>query len=371
MQDLVHARDLVAGALGALGSFFFDNILKGLTGNSIAMWAATLRDYFWRRRKIKVIQEYFTIGNYRTSLQLLDGDGEMDFSPSSLFVHYSSGTPESPEEVSKLIADQQKKMQDAHDAGDAKTWDGVGIGLLSYDELRDLDERRLGACVKCCTSRYSEFQATVARIGVEPRGSGKSLYERFLKDRSPRDVVPFLAKHVGVAVLVITKDNIALLTRRAQNTGARQCELDVSVVEGIDPTKDVDPSRATATIDVFRAIIRGCREELGFDPEPNEIKILGFGVDMAFYQYNFLAIVYSSLTYEEIARCRGTKACYAWEGRVEPHDLKPHMIEVIQNEKMWGFASALIYWALLRKFSRPMIEAQAHQHVVRRDGYIP
>ncbi len=255
-------------------------------------------------------------------------------------------------------------------AGSAEIWDGIGVGVKSYTILRDNIEENLSIVIDFYKSRYAQFQATVATIGKEDRSDSNSIFNIHLKNRIPRDLIPYLAHHSGIAVLVITSDNILILTQRDKKTGARAGENDVSVVEGIGPTKDADTSVTVNKIDVFRAIVRGCNEELGFIPSFDEISILGFGVDMAFYQYNFLSIIRTKLTYMDIERNRNGRAKDGWETRIKPiaYDIDT-VLTTVNEEKMWGFASTLLHWALINEFSQHVVDAKAKQIVLRRDSY--
>jgi hypothetical protein len=56
-----------------------------------------------------------------------------------------------------------------------------------------------------------------------------------------------------------------------------------SVVEGVDAVYDaVGPTR----LSVEQACLRGAREELGLELAATDITLLGFVVDMDFYQWN-------------------------------------------------------------------------------------
>lgn len=355
--------ELIIGAV--LGAVFSD-VLKGFYGRRIEKTFKNLvrflRNIF--RKDLKEIEEFVTIGDCRTSLFLIDGNGYRKYAPETLSARYFDGTPDSPEDIADRISEKEKDMEAARESGNQKVWDGIGVGLRSYTILRDPAEEFLGLNVDFYKSRYAQFQATVATIGKEDRSDTHSIYARHIAGKSPRDVVPYLARHVGIAALIITKDDVLIVTKRDENTGARPGEFDVSVVEGIEPTKDADMSGEVNKIDVFRAVMRGCEEEMGFRPSLEEVSILGFGVDMQWYQFNFLAIVKTRLTYQEILENRNGRAKDSWETRVVPKRRNvDDVLKLINNEKMWGFASVLLYWSLLDGSTRANVEARAAQIV--------
>ena len=112
--------------------------------------------------------------------------------------------------------------------------------------------------------------------------------------------IEWLASGVGVAVVVFCDDGTHFVTcQRSDTERFRSREFDISVVEGINPVKDRHPEK-TDRVYIHDAVKRAVHAELGFKPEDDEINVIGFGVDLEYYQWNFIAYVESSLSFQEI-----------------------------------------------------------------------
>lgn len=122
----------------------------------------------------------------------------------------------------------------------------------------------------------------------------------------PPKPVPHLASGVGICINVVCDNgNSVVIGQRSLNETFRKGEYDVAVVEGIRPTSDVTEGR----IDIQSVAKRALMEELGFargqPPEAwssllNRLVIFEFGVDLEYYQWNFLAFADTKLTFAEV-----------------------------------------------------------------------
>ncbi len=307
---------------------------------------------------------FFSIGYLRTRLFVLQGDGNMKYSRNSIRCFYSDFTPKSPDNIADRILEKDRLLERLHEEGKKDLWDGVGVGLTDFKINLDEKEKILGIDVEFYKSRYAAFLATVVEIGKETSSPGpKPIFDEYLNNKQPDYVCDYLARHVGVACLVITSDNYIIFSERSDNSGARPGQFDLSFVEGIEPTKDCDARHKKNRIDVYNTIQRGCLEELGFKPAIREIGVYGFAVDWSFYQFNFLAIIRSSLTYEEIAAMRNGRASGSWELRkihaIPYADIS--CLEFMYRNKMWAFCHVLVYWALIQKHPKSTVDARAFQ----------
>ncbi|MGV1829078.1 hypothetical protein [Agrobacterium vitis] len=122
----------------------------------------------------------------------------------------------------------------------------------------------------------------------------------------PPTPVPHLASGVGICINVVCDNGASIVVgRRSLNETFRKGEFDIAVVEGIRPTADV----AEGKIDVQAVARRALTEELGFGrgqpPEVwssllNRLVVFEFGVDLEYYQWNFLAFADTKLSFAEI-----------------------------------------------------------------------
>ncbi len=354
--------DALIGLFSLVVGAFFGDFLKGFAGNFWSRFGTTVRSALTPKVGTKKKDEYFNLGALETSLFLIDGNGHAQYTPQSLKAKYSDGSPESPDDISDRILRKEMQMEKEREAGNLTIWDGIGVGLQNYNILRDQHEVNLAIDLNFYKSRYAAFQAVVGAIATEDRNLQGSIYSRYLKNINPRETIPFLARHVGVVAVVATSDQKLVVVRRSSRTGMRPSQHDVSIVEGIEPTKDADLSGSWTEIDVYKTIIRGCDEELGFKPTHEQIKILGLGVDMKYYQFNFVAFIQSQVRSDEMVSKRNGRAKDAWETQVELLNFElSEVVEFIATHKMWGFAVIGLYWALLQKFTRRAVDAKANQ----------
>lgn len=357
---------------GILAGWVFNDFMKGVTNDAAERIGQTIRGHLRKKTPITQIDEYFRIGNYTTSLHIIDGNGSAKYLSSTIDAVYSDGAPDSPHDIADRILKKEQEMEAARQSGNSKVWDGIGVGIKEYHILRSDDEKHLKMAIQLYKSRYAAFQATVIEIGSEDRADPNSIYQKHLSKHEPQNLIPYLARNVGIVAVVITKDDWVILCKRGEMSAVRKGEYDASVVEGIEPIKDADSTNMRQRINIFQSIARGCSEELGFTPSFDEINILGFGVDMRFYQYNFICTIHSRLTLDDIKSDRNGTAIDKWETRL--FALKygiDEVLEFINENKMWAFAMAALYWALLEKHLPIAVEARAKQIVVRSDNYVP
>lgn len=316
-----------------------------------------------RRKPREVDDERFCIGYRRTSMFILDGDGETTYSPESLRAIYRDGTPDSPHEIAERIRQKEYELEEAHRAGQSKAWNGIGVGVKHLNVLRNDNEDVLAMNIEFFKSTYAGFQATVVAIGSEDNENPESTYARHITGTSLREPIPHFARHVGVVVCVVTSDDMVLIAKRGEAVRVRPNEFDASVVEGIEPTKDCKSQGTTTGIDIYATVRRGCQEELGFTPNAEKINILGFAVDTDYYQYNFFAYVEADRTLDEFKKGRAGKAKDTWEFDMKTVKFTPkELLLFISQEKMWGPAILAFYWALVHRYTKNFVEPVAAQY---------
>jgi len=159
--------------------------------------------------------------------------------------------------------------------------------------------------------------------------------------------VPFLANGVGVVLLAFTDDEKVILTRRRDSSRARPGQRDVSVVEGIHAIHDAS---GTNRVDVYLTAIRACREELGVSVTNNDVQLLGFGVDMKYYQWNFFGIVELGCPSNEAMELHAMNAKDRWEGQLEATAANPVTVfEHLYKDGAWDTALIATYLAFCKR----------------------
>lgn len=125
----------------------------------------------------------------------------------------------------------------------------------------------------------------------------------------PPEPVDYLASGVGLAICVFCDSGEkVVLGQRSMRETFRKGEYDIAVVEGIRPTANVNSDNV---IDLYGVLERAMDEELGTDRCQTEFgrplkdfildaAIFEIGVDLKYYQWNFMAYVVTSLSFHQI-----------------------------------------------------------------------
>jgi hypothetical protein len=303
-----------------------------------------------------------SIAGILTSVYLIEGDGDLVIEPSNVRISCRSGYAEMPalvtaarNRIARQLAaagrDQQRMV---------RPWNSMSmVALTGYHVSRTADKEDAVVYIDTCLNDYATFAATVLRLDEEVEtldGHGErtltTLRQSFMPTSETvteivRHPLPFLANGIGVMLLAFTDDNKILLSHRRLESRARPGECDVTVVEGIDANFD---SSGAGRLDIYATAVRGCREELGVEITPADVRILAFGVDMAYYQWNFFGMVDLKLTADEVLAYHAIHAKDRWEGKIEPVNLDPvDVFDRLRQEKTWDCALITTHLALCKK----------------------
>jgi hypothetical protein len=353
---------LLAGAvLGAFASLVVAVYLQD-------RWKAS-SDRRRRLRRTRAISQSWsesdgpiTIAGIPTSVYLIEGDGFLVIEPQNARVDIRSTRAELPvlvmtarEKVARqLTASSRSKNQTV------SSWNSPNmIALTGYHISRTAQREDAMVHLEACLNDYATFAATVLRLDEEINKSDTqgehvptTLRREFLSTpaavaESVRRPLPFLANGVGIMLLAFTDDDKVLLVHRRLESRARPGECDVTVVEGIDANFD---SGGAGRLDIYATAVRGCREELGVDVSAADVSILAFGVDMTYYQWNFLGLVDIRLAADEVIARHGMHAKDRWEGKLEPVKVDPvNVFERLRQDKIWDCGLVTTYLALCKK----------------------
>ncbi|SDG26154.1 helix-turn-helix transcriptional regulator [Rhodobacter capsulatus] len=174
-------------------------------------------------------------------------------------------------------------------------FDGPSFCLKRYSiERTDDGNERKTVSWEVSRSRYANNKTAKS-------GAAANLRRKALKSFEFLDQpIEWLSIGLGVSLVVYTKDRKSFIAaRRSDNEQFRRREWDISVVEGINPVKDTRAADANLVY-IYDAARRAVQAELGFSVSEGQIKIVGFGVDLEYYQWNFVGYVDSGLTYQEV-----------------------------------------------------------------------
>lgn len=349
---------LVGAIVGLVLGVVFEEPLTAAKIRAIK-WFRTL---IYRNRPIAPRPETFTLGTLETSWLVIDGNGELAYTPDTVTCCLEGPLTLPPEiEARRAAIEERERAKRA--AGQVYQWNGPLLALERYAIGRSVPNEDLEVTFTLRPTDYFTFQATVASLDADlfPGPPNLTIREKYLKDHDHSQPIPFLANGFGVALVIFTSDQKLLLYRRHDSTGVRAGQIDASVVEGVHPT--LDRSIMHRGPDLYHTAIRGAEEELGIELVQDQIAFLGFGVDLEYYQWNMLAVAHASETSSTVLERyrRGTSG--KWESKkIEIIDSTPPFVfNYLRKEKLWSTGIVAIYWALVHEYGRKRVELAAKE----------
>ena len=257
--------------------------------------------------------------------------GVSDFEPEGMLVRTLYGdTRNKLPGPCRAIYRQHIRSKAAADArGENYPFNGARYRILSLAvHGREVADERVSACITFGPSDYYSFLSTSRELDQIFRwrdGTKQSLRARYLTHlrEQPDKVVPLLAHSFGLNILVVTRDNVAVITQRSGKLALRRGLFHISVNEGLrrsDGGKLFDqasPEDATPCIE--RAGVRGMWEELALrlDPQTSTLRWTSLALDPVGYQYCLLGYVRVPQSWEEVLH----PAEHARDRRLEVKDI--------------------------------------------------
>ncbi|WML46708.1 hypothetical protein RCG23_13750 [Neobacillus sp. PS3-34] len=292
-------------------------------------------------------QHYFRLGSKKTNFYVVEGNGLISYLKNGVNVVLDSEPILLPSEIQEICTNEYESV-----SRKAK-WNGTLFTLQDYRIDRTHDENNMVIQLDFKKSNYYTFSTLNLNLDKSREElNSQTIRQTYLSmnDTSEvvEEVVPFLANGFGIAVLVFTKDNKFILSRRSMQCNARPGEYDVTIVESVNE-KDIIGSNK---MDLYNTVTRGIEEELGLSIQKEKVTFLGFGVDMDYYQWNMVGIVDLSKDYmsDEILNARSMGAEGKWENKeFIALSMKDLQRKVIDPGEMWGMGLVTLYWGLKYK----------------------
>jgi len=175
---------------------------------------------------------------------------------------------------------------------------------------------------------------------------------------------PLTTLALGVNVATVSADGQMLFGRRYGELGARGGQLDVGAVEGLR----LDDADADGSVDVPAVMRRGVKEEFGLDYEDiQDVKVLGFGCDLQWAQWNFIGVAEADLPAAQIQARHKTNAPHGQEYK-ETHRVPATPADVfgfLAREQcgVWSCGLAAAYYALVNRHGVRATNEGAAGHV--------
>jgi hypothetical protein len=267
--------------------------------------------------------------------------------------------------VGKVLAE---KRQGKHSFEDG---DVITIRDGNYWPPKGKDER-LGVELQLGPTKYSALYTL--RRDREGRKYLKELIDQWTPD-CPFDVMT--GQGLGVNVAVLSSDNQMVFGRRGAGLGVRPGQLDVGAVEGFTPRFDLNlGGSARQNIDLSKVIYRALAEEYGLsESKIKNIQILGFGFDLQYSQWNFIASADIDLPAAGIRSRQRSVAAHSHEYRetyhvpFAPKDVFDWLSE--EREAVWSCGLATCFYTLVNAFGpEPVFEAADQVTIKPPQGFL-
>lgn len=340
---------LIGGIFGLLISVIFDDGLRNLKQKTIRSYKRLFNE------KNEFRSHLFTLGNTSTNFFVIDGDGQFEFKPENIecrIIHEKKELPSELEAIKNEIAEQEAEKEAQ---GLEYKWNGPLYGLAKYRHSRTADKEDMTVLFNFFKTDYYTFMATNMQLD-RMLDSGKSIGEKFIPYEQLEKVEPILANGFGIALVVITSDENIILTKRTSISGARGNEMDIGVVEGVHPL--LDRHSVNDGPDLFNTAVRGANEELGIIINKDQIKFLGYGIDLDFYQWNMIGFAHVPYTANDIQNIRSRGTSGKWENTllIFKNFSSKTVAEIIANETMWSTSKTALYWTAVRELGKNNID---------------
>jgi hypothetical protein len=360
---------LIYGAvIGVVISIVWDR-LAASAHRRIRLWKA--------RRVARVVgRGPIHLAGRSTAVHIVEGDGRLILNEAHVTVNLRNSVTELPPLVQARREQVDIELMRRDSSGPVKPWDSPDlVALNAYRVSRTAHGEHGVLELDCSITDYATFAATVLsldeevlQVGVQDGQSTGSpqtttLRSEYLQgdlaEKAVDHPIPFLANGLGVALLAFTYDRQVILTRRQPESRARPGGYDVSVVEGFNCAYDAD---GTSRLSVSKACLRGAQEELGLNLVASDITLLGFVVDMDFYQWNIVGTLDTRLTASEVLAAQRLHAKDRWEGRVVSVPAEPAAVfRRLRDEEAWDTALVTAYLAFCHKQGIEVTQAAAQR----------
>ena len=303
-----------------------------------------------RHKKVKPEEEgnqpeTFSFGDKETSVIVIDGDGTAVVHNENLMIRVIADPKSCPNQVVKLKEKFEQEI--ANPESGFSGFNGELFSLYSYQIDRTPNNEDIILRIALYKTDYYTVQAVIRNLDYEffdnESNSRISLYDKYISGFAPGMVATsVLPNGIGVVATILTRDRKAIFCRRSEQSGFRSGQWDVSVVEGLNPTRDNN-------LNIYEVVHRAIDEEIGHLPNDKlSINVLGLIFDKRYNQWNFVATAEVDLPSAKIREIRQTGTTGKWEiSRLEfvPFSVKD-VIKFLKSNTMWDTATLAAYWML-------------------------
>lgn len=253
--------------------------------------------------------------------------------------------------VADMLARSWEKKAKSLKPNTVNNVDNPSIAISAISVTRPGNEERPHLAVRFVRSKYRYNSAAKGPEGAEVRWQAlQKLTDVYVPQ-------VHMTSGIGVAVNIICAIDNKIAVCRRKKVNFRPGEFDVGAVEGIRPTANVDVR--SGRLDLLGVVDRALDEEIGLRNSGDILKrsresliikkmVIGFGVDLKYYQYNFLALCVLDIHHEDLKKLWTSASDKHESENFFPVDYNIEAVEhFVANHHIWSSGMA----AIVRSFS--------------------
>ncbi|BCJ67455.1 hypothetical protein [Polymorphospora rubra] len=300
----------------------------------------------------------FRLGPLKTSLIVLEGDGQHAIKKQNVHISVERRDVELPPEIAGWRAEIEAEQNANRDAGRLFRWNGPNYAISNFVISRLGIEEEPVIYINLQNSDYYTFLATQQLDRTMADGSTPRT--KYIHSSDVWNLPPFMCSSFGLNVAVVTADEQLIFSRRSSIVGSSPGLWNSSANEALSRTLDAMGRSSPNLHEVAR---RGVAEELSIEPHEHRIELLAFHIDAATCQWgaSFVAFL-SHLTAEELVERISRGAPDKWEH--EELDFTPFAPEsvisyLLRDDRINQWAASapgLFYMSLIRRFGKIRVE---------------
>ncbi len=316
---------------------------------------------------------HFSFGSIETTEVTVDGDGQAEYTPSTIICHYDPTPIVLPPELQAIKDKIEKEEVRKRDAGEPHMWNGPTYALQRYTRARTDNEDHLVVHLFFRPTDYFTYWATNVSLDTEyviddETGQPVTLRAKYFRDvdwSSPSlQPVPYFGNTFGMNACLISNDERILLIRRSREVSHWRGLYHIAINESLQ--RPIDRSDYDDAPNPYRALIRGAAEEIGIEVNPSEITLLTLTVTSTYSSWGMHGLVRSSRSMQEIINSRTIGARDKWEGtELIPIEFSAKaVVEFVHSHTPWSpHGLACLYLTLVHEFGKRTVEEAIRKYM--------
>ena len=360
---------VVSGMIGVVLGALFQKPIERAWESSIKRMKRALRAL----RKSGIPSPHrFSFGTKETTLVIIDGNGEDEYSPRSLVCHFDRSEIPLPAELENIRFRIAGREESKRSAGQPYMWNGNTYGLKRYVIGRTTIDEHMELSLWFYPSDWFTHVATSLSLDKESVTNSatglpislRAKYYASIDWSSPgAQPVEYFSNTFGVVMAAITSDEKLVIVKRSALVGPLRNVFNIAINEGVQ--RPFDRSDTNDAPDLYRTVIRGAAEELGLDIERRNVTFTGFQTDLSQGDWAMQGFVRIDCTFDELVKHRSLAAKDRWEGReVISVDFTPNtVVKFVAEHDAWNpGALGAIYLSLIHEHGRGRVEEAIKKH---------